>query len=148
MSHTPGGPQAKPDAGREVVETIVFVVVLVLLLKTFVAEAFVIPTGSMAETLYGYQKMVTCAECGEEFPVNCSSEAEERPPRPVDGCTCPNCEFRFYFVTDPPPCNNGDRVLVSKFAYTHGIFGGPVQPLQVIVFKFPEEPQRNFVPMN
>src|SRR5437879_2457371 len=30
---------------REIAETVVFVVVLVLLLKTFVAEAFVIPTG-------------------------------------------------------------------------------------------------------
>ena len=49
---------AVKDAFREVVETIVFVIVLVLLLKTFVAEAFVIPTGSMAETLLGYQKWV------------------------------------------------------------------------------------------
>ena len=50
------------------VETIVFVVVLVLLLKLFVTEAFVIPTGSMAETLYGYQKIITCPKCGHEFP--------------------------------------------------------------------------------
>src|SRR3954452_7601275 len=62
------------DSLREVVETIVFVVVLVLLLKSFAAEAFVIPTGSMAETLYGYQKLVTCPECKLEFPVNCSEE--------------------------------------------------------------------------
>src|SRR5712691_7356281 len=54
--HTP--PQT--SSGREVVETIVFVVVLVLLLKSFVAEAFVIPTGSMATTLLGYHKDVTC----------------------------------------------------------------------------------------
>ena len=53
------------DAVREVVETVVFVVVLVLLLKTFVAEAFVIPTGSMAETLLGYQKWVECPQCHE-----------------------------------------------------------------------------------
>src|SRR5438128_3471264 len=75
MSHTPGG--AKPDGSREVVETVVFVVFLVLLLKSFVAEAFVIPTGSMAETLYGYQKTVECPECGETFPVNCSTQSEE-----------------------------------------------------------------------
>src|SRR5215210_4006245 len=41
------------DSFREVIETIVFVVVLVLMLKTFLAEAFVIPTGSMATTLLG-----------------------------------------------------------------------------------------------
>src|SRR5262249_9652105 len=64
------------DAFREVVETIVFVIVLVLLLKTFVAEAFVIPTGSMAETLLGHQRWVTCPQCGYEFPVNCTSEVD------------------------------------------------------------------------
>jgi len=84
---------ADPNPAREVVETIVFVVVLVLLLKSFIAEAFVIPTGSMAETLYGYQKVVTCPSCGYVFPVNCSQEVDpqEPPPIPVTGCTCPNC---------------------------------------------------------
>ena len=62
------------DPAREVIETVVFVVVLVLLLKLFVTEAFVIPTGSMAETLYGYQKLVTCPQCGYEFPVNSHDE--------------------------------------------------------------------------
>src|SRR5262249_18434018 len=61
---TPPPPVESKDALREGVETIVFVVVLVLLLKTFIAEAFVIPTGSMAPTLYGYQKDVTCPQCG------------------------------------------------------------------------------------
>src|SRR5947209_483915 len=56
------------DSVREIIETVVFVVVLVLLLKSFAAEAFVIPTGSMAQTLWGYQKVVTCPDCGTEFP--------------------------------------------------------------------------------
>src|SRR5437773_1301014 len=43
-------PEVK-DSFREIIETIVFVVVLVLMLKTYLAEAFVIPTGSMATTL-------------------------------------------------------------------------------------------------
>ncbi len=60
------------DSLRELVETIVFVVVLVLILKLFVVEAFVIPTGSMAETLLGYHKRVECEQCGYEFPVNSS----------------------------------------------------------------------------
>src|SRR5271156_3648874 len=45
-------PPEQKDAFREIVETVVFVVVLVLLLKAFIAEAFVIPTGSMATTLW------------------------------------------------------------------------------------------------
>src|SRR5690348_2541275 len=80
-------PKPKPhprDSLREVVETVVFVVALVLMLKLFVVEAFVIPTGSMAETLYGYQKIVTCPECGFEYPVNSSNEVD-----PPDGVKRP-----------------------------------------------------------
>jgi hypothetical protein len=80
------------DGTREIIETVVFVVVLVLLLKTFLAEAFVIPTGSMATTLLGYHKDVTCQECGYQFTVNCSDEAEKGGPR-VTRAICPNCRF-------------------------------------------------------
>src|SRR5438445_554354 len=97
-------PPEPKDNFREVVETVVFVVVLVLLLKSFVAEAFVIPTGSMAETLWGYQKVVDCPECGHEFPVNCKNEIEgpEGDIRPVEkpsvvSCTCPNCRLHIEF---------------------------------------------------
>src|SRR4051794_35950186 len=88
-------PAVPRDPVREAVETIVFVVVLVLLLKLFVTEAFVIPTGSMAETLYGYQKVVTCPKCGHEFPVNSHDEVEGRDGvrHRLAGYTCPNCRF-------------------------------------------------------
>ena len=84
------------DSMREIAETVVFVVVLVLLLKAFVAEAFVIPTGSMATTLLGYHKTVICPECGYRFDVNCSKEVDVQEPQrvPVIGCTCPNCRVR------------------------------------------------------
>jgi hypothetical protein len=91
----PGRPatSGETDSFREVVETIVFVVVLVLLLKSFLAEAFVIPTGSMATTLLGYHRHVTCPQCGYHFDVNASKEvdAQEGELQPVIGCTCPNC---------------------------------------------------------
>jgi hypothetical protein len=100
---TPPAPASKPsskpsepkDSLREVIETVVFVVVLVLLLKTFLAEAFVIPTGSMATTLLGYNIDVTCDKCGYTFPVNASKQEDpqEGHPQPVIGCTCPNCAF-------------------------------------------------------
>src|SRR5438552_6168606 len=113
----PKTPSPEPkDTWREVVETVVFVVVLVLLLKSFTAEAFVIPTGSMAETLWGYQKLVTCPQCGHEFPVNCSSEVDPQQgsPTPVVACTCPNCHYYVDFEHDgiSPSWNTGDRVLV------------------------------------
>lgn len=88
-------PEVK-DPWREIIETVVFVVVLVFMLKTFLAEAFVIPTGSMATTLLGYHKDVVCQQCGYEYRVNASSEAE--PPNGIrqDVVTsrCPNCMYR------------------------------------------------------
>jgi signal peptidase I len=88
--------QEYKDGTREVVETIVFVVVLVLLLKTFLAEAFVIPTGSMATTLLGYHKELKCEQC-DYFPVriNVSSmvDPDEGGQRDVPGGHCPNCDF-------------------------------------------------------
>jgi len=155
---------AVKDAFREVVETVVFVVVLVLLLKTFVAEAFVIPTGSMAETLLGYQKWATCPECGEVFPVNCSSEVDPQQGDPVAvvGCTCPNCRYKEIWqetdarnqvvrtLREPPTWGSGDRVLVSKFPFDNGHFGAAGQPdrFNVVVFKYPMEPQKGTIPMN
>ncbi len=139
------------DGVREIIETIVFVVVLVLLLKSFAAEAFVIPTGSMAETLYGYQRIVKCPQCGLEFPVNCSSEVEPQqgngtePPKPVliTGCTCPACRYNIDFQAEElknpgwkkPDWNSGDRVLVAKFLYE--LFNKRPNRLDVVVFKYP-----------
>ena len=144
--------KAKPphptDGTREVIETIVFVVVLVLLLKSFVAEAFVIPTGSMATTLLGYQKDVTCPKCGFAFPVNCSSEVEEKPPRAVVGAVCPNCRYPIHFQNEhmDPACSSGDRVLVAKYLYDSGLIAP--NRFNVVVFKYPEAPQKENTPLN
>jgi signal peptidase I len=144
----PAEPQ-QADGFREIIETVVFVVVLVLLLRSFAAEAFVIPTGSMAETLYGYQRLVTCPECGVVFPVNCSAEVDPQdggPPQKVTGCVCPNCRKHLHFpgtgsaapdseeIPDPG-WNSGDRVLVAKFLYE--LFNKPPDRLDVVVFKYP-----------
>jgi signal peptidase I len=104
----PVQPPEIKDNVREIVETIVFVAVLVLLLKTFVAEAFVIPTGSMAPTLLGYHKKVTCEQCGYNFLLNASSEGD--PQRGIGaqwviGGYCPNCRFynQILRLEQPPP---------------------------------------------
>jgi signal peptidase I len=104
----------------------------------------------MAETLYGYQKIVTCPQCGLEFPVNASIEVEghdgpggrgkER--AAVTGCTCPNCRFNIRFdssipkgLTKNPVPFSGDRVLVAKYVYD-ALEGNPAR-MDVVVFKFP-----------
>jgi signal peptidase I len=164
---------ANLDGTREVIETIVFVVVLVLMLKSYVAEAFVIPTGSMAETLWGYQKVVKCPQCDYVFPVNCSQEVDPqdgRDPTPTTQCQCPNCMEYVTLVYPPnepnplvpgqiknPGWNSGDRVLVAKFLYE--LFDMHPHRLDVVVFKYPGEskdralwprtgPQKLHVPIN
>lgn len=137
----PASPTEPKDVYREVAETVVFVVVLVLLLKTFIAEAFVIPTGSMATTLWGYQKYVTCPNCGYSFPVNASNEAEapanQQEFKRLKKCECPNCR-------EPIDLNpnlayhSGDRVLVFKSLYDAGV--RDPHRHDVVVFKFPAEP--------
>jgi signal peptidase I len=139
-------PPQQADSFREIVETVVFVVVLVLMLKSFAAEAFVIPTGSMAETLWGYQKEVTCPQCGYEFPVNTSGEVERKPPEIVVGCICPNCRYELKKNEMPADASTGDRVLVAKFLYD--LMDGHPDRHDVVVFKFPKEPQKDYTPMN
>ncbi|MGD9636423.1 MAG: signal peptidase I [Pirellulales bacterium] len=64
-------------AVRETIESIVIAFVLAFLFRTFEAEAFVIPTGSMAPTLMGAHKDVDCIKCGHRFRVNSSDENGE-----------------------------------------------------------------------
>jgi signal peptidase I len=137
---------------RDFLETIVFYLVIsVLLLKTFVAEAYVIPTGSMATTLWGNQKQVQCPQCEYTFPVNCSSEVSPQrgPSVPVTACVCPNCRFKIEWETETdvngkiikvigPPSSSGDRILVSKSIYDLRLRSPACQ--DVVVFRFPDRP--------
>ena len=95
---------------RETVESIVIAFVLAFLFRTFEAEAFVIPTGSMAPTLMGRHKDVYCSECGHRFQVSASEEENEEllareGPRASKAyeCVagvCPNCRYTMPMATD------------------------------------------------
>ncbi|MEX0677829.1 MAG: S26 family signal peptidase [Pirellulales bacterium] len=135
---------------REAVEAVVVAFILAFLFRTFEAEAFVIPTGSMAPTLMGAHKDLYCAECGYQYRAGASSEedqlAEQRGRQaagvPVVSVTCPMCR---YMANVGPghdhPTYGGDRILVSKLAYE---FGEPKR-WDIIVFKFPAEAQTNYI---
>ncbi|BBO31500.1 signal peptidase I [Lacipirellula parvula] len=62
---------------RETLESIVVAFVLAFLFRTFEAEAFVIPTGSMSPSLQGQHKDVNCNECGHRFRTTASVEGDE-----------------------------------------------------------------------
>lgn len=136
-----------PQIIRETIESLAVAFVLALLFKAFVAEAFVIPTGSMAPTLMGAHKDVKCAECGYQYQCGSSTEYSEVGERTEDivfGTVCPLC--RKPQTLDLVGNRNhqtfsGDRILVSKLAYT---FGSP-QRWHVFVFKHLEEARLNYI---
>jgi signal peptidase I len=93
-------PDFKKSTGREYFESIVIAVILALFIRTFVVQAFKIPTGSMENNLL----------VGDHLLVN-----------------------KFVFA---PTESAIERALL------------PTQPIRrgdVIVFKYPEEPERDFI---
>src|SRR3954469_8773034 len=104
---------------RETIEAIAIAFALAFLFKTFEAEAFVIPTGSMAPTLMGRHKDVTCPQCKFVYSVNASGEegggpaplgiggfrfranAQARQGSRVVAGTCVNCRFQADLTGEP-----------------------------------------------
>jgi signal peptidase I len=129
------------DATRETLESIAFAFVLALLFRTFVAEAFVIPTGSMAPTLFGRNKDIVCTECHEHYEVGASDELDDDGylVRRIEESICPNC--RYPNKIRDLPVFKGDRILVNKFPYQ---IGNP-ERWDVIVFRYPEDMQKNYI---
>lgn len=141
---------------RETIESIAIAFMLAFLFRTFEAEAFVIPTGSMAPTLMGKHLDITCPMCKFQYRVGALHDDEEdatrvvpaaRDAEMIDSCICPNCGYPLDFAKMTPAERagyvyyNGDRILVSKFAYD---FNAP-QRWDVIVFKFPEDAKTNYI---
>lgn len=125
----------RPDNWRETVESVVVAFVLAFLIRAFEAEAFVIPTGSMAPTLMGRHKEVTCRQCGYHFRVG---TGEHEPDDDSLHAVCPNCRFS---NLAPRRSFNGDRILVLKFPYA---FSMPTR-WDVSVFHYPEEAAQNYI---
>jgi signal peptidase I len=132
---------------RELVEMVVSVLILVSLLRMFGAEAFVIPTGSMATTLLGAHKSVECEQCGVVSYLNASNEAEaknetDRRRTAIASGICQNCRNRLHHINKPP--QGGDRVIVAKFLYS--AVADP-ERWHVVVFKCPDhmKARTNFI---
>jgi signal peptidase I len=134
------------SATRETVESIVVAIILAFLFRTFVAEAFVIPTGSMAPTLQGRHKDVVCEKCGLQYRTGASEENDDdrRQLRVVVATTCPNCRYSMpldIFGTSSHKTFTGDRILVSKFSFE---LAEPDR-WDVFVFKYPGNAKQNYI---
>ncbi len=139
-----------PGAIRETIESVVIAFVLAFLFRTFEAEAFVIPTGSMAPTLMGRHKDLECLKCGFAFQVSASEEVDQETNAYsgnwTEECVCPMCRYSWTLgsgrsVLADHPSFKGDRILVGKFCYQ---FGDPKR-WDVAVFKYPGGAQTNFI---
>jgi signal peptidase I len=102
MIQPSGPPEAstKKSVGREYLESIVVAVILALFIRTFVVQAFKIPTGSMEQNLL----------IGDHLLVN-------------------------KVIYSPSWGALEDKILAKK----------PIERGHVVVFKFPEEPTRDFI---
>lgn len=135
---------AKKDGTRETIESIVVAFILAFLFRTFEAEAFVIPTGSMAPTLFGRHKECHCPQCGWDFQIGASDEVDSldglyQPQARIKEAACPNC--RFTMNVKDAPAFKGDRILVNKFTYE----SSNPHRWDVVVFKYPEDPKTNYI---
>jgi signal peptidase I len=136
---------------RETIESIVIAFILAFLFRTFEAEAFVIPTGSMAPTLMGRHKDLNCPKCGYPYRVSASNEVtQDGTPlgnnELVEESTCPMCRYTADLGPSNPqhksyPSYYGDRVLVGKCSYE---IREPKR-WDVIVFKYPGEASVNYI---
>lgn len=160
---TPAAPIKPPSqATRETIESLVVAFVLAFLFRTFQAEPFVIPTGSMAPTLMGQHIDVNCPQCGERRQASCSEYADaaqrsgpNAAASDVMAGMCPSCRYVMPFRGDGLPRSTpetaqeiaqqpprpGDRILVNKYAYA---FTDPKR-WDVIVFHFPGDARTNYI---
>jgi signal peptidase I len=136
ISERPGNRLETLGSGlvRQTVELLVSLILCVLLARTFSAEAYVVPTGSMAPTLLGWHRELTCPDCQFVFVVGIDEEGR------TGQAVCPNCGQGDLDETPAIECG-GDRVLVQKFLYE---FRRPKR-WEVAVFHYPGEPSQAYV---
>jgi signal peptidase I len=137
---------------KETIESLVIAFILAFIFRAFVVEAFVIPTGSMADTLRGAHFRLVCPACGYEFNFRYPSHNQEK------NDVIPNTKQNIYegfnhsYIPICPMCgteienskrwvSNGDRILVLKYLYQ---FAEP-QCWDVVVFKNPSNPSENYI---
>jgi signal peptidase I len=142
---------------RETIESIVIAFILAFVFRAFIVEAYRIPTGSMAPTLYGAHRITLCPDCGFEYAYEIQQRSVQG--RVVDifprVTVCPNCKWVHKpnpnFSGGSPLVDGGDRILVMKMGFELSDIApswkamlGP-RRWDVVVFKNPSDPSINFI---
>lgn len=134
--------QGHEGSRRESLESFIVAFIIAYVVKSFAFEAFVIPTGSMAPTLMGQHKDYNCPQCGFLYAVSAS---DGHGASQIAYGTCVNCRYTTEILENP--VYSGDRILVLKtlFDIPARFGGGPPRRWDVTVFKYPEEPETNYI---
>lgn len=139
---------------RETLDSIVVALILAFVFRAFVVEAFIIPTGSMAPTLYGAHATILCQDCGTEFAYGLKDLSDTREIREDQlvkqnsAATCPNCKHRNRNLKVNDYTNNpesGDRILVLKWPLDTRLASLGPKRWDVTVFKDPKDGETNFI---
>ncbi len=119
---------------RPLVEFLVILAIGILFSRVFAAEAYIVPTGSMAPTLLGSHRDLICPNCGIRFALGLDEQGRSGLP------ACPNCGHD-ELEQAPSADGAGDRLLVQKLLYDLR----PPRRWEVAVFQNPEDPAQAFV---
>ena len=132
---------------RDTIESVVVAFILAFVFRAFVVEAFVIPTGSMASTLYGEHWTHNCSMCGYEFAVGANRGQSGKLALPHASLPCPNCNWEDPVQVSRDDVESGDRILVLKWPLDLSHIFPALGPKRwdVTVFKDPKDGETNFI---
>ena len=121
--------------------------ILALVVRGFEAQAFVIPTGSMAPTLMGRHKEIACPQCGFVYAVNASEEVElSRRLTTVYSGLCVQLPVSGHELDDDAELQGrphpGDDVSLRPAVPARQ---RPPERWDVVVFRYPEEPEVSYI---
>jgi signal peptidase I len=143
-------PEKREESVKETLISIIISFALAFVARSYVAEPFVIPTGSMAPTLNGAHMRFHSPASGYQWAANPADyDRRSQEPLPIQGSRA--IGFDPVRVTDPMTgwewseadlrTRAGDRILVQKYLYAIN----PPKRWDVVVFKNPEAPATNFI---
>ncbi len=138
---------ARVEEITNVLEGLITAFILAFVFRSFIMEAFRIPTGSMADTLMGAHFRMCCSQCGYKYDRGYmldrrGSETDTIPSGNVRllQSRCPSCGYESP-DNRTAAVSNGDRILVLKCIYQ---FFEPKR-WDVVVFKNPMKPRINYI---